>query len=151
MTQEPRPNTNLTEELNRVVNQITEAVRLAWDSDERKRLQAEITDGVKNFSVQIDEAVRKASESETAKNFKTQAEQVAVKARETDVVDDMRQGLLVGLQALNRELGKMLERLQSSPAPVSTGPVPPQAPAAPYETMTEPTASEPPADPPVEI
>ena len=148
MTQEPRPSTNLSEELTRLVNQITEAARLAWESEERKRLQAEITDGVKNFSVQIDEAVRKASESETAQKVKTQAEQVAVKAKETDVVDDMRQGLLVGLQALNRELGKMLERLQSSPAPVSTGPV---APAALSETMSEPTSSEPPAGPSVEI
>jgi hypothetical protein len=151
MTQEPRPSTTLTEELTRVVNQITEAARLAWESEERKRLQAEITDGIKNLSVQVDEAVRKASESETAKKVKSQAEQVAVKAKDTDVVDDMREGLLVGLQALNRELGKLLERLQTSPAPVSTGPVPPEAPAVPSETSTEPTASEPPADPSVEI
>jgi hypothetical protein len=151
MTQEPRPSTNLSDELTRLVNQVTEAARLAWESEECKRLQTEISEGVKNFSVQVDEAVRRASESETAKKVRTQAEQVAVRARETDVVDDMRQGLLVGLQTLNRELGKLLERLHSSGAPVSTGPVPPQAPAAPSETMTSPAINEPPSDPSVEI
>ena len=149
MTQEQRPGTNLSDELTRLVNQVSEAVRLAWESDERKRVQAEISDGIKNFSVQVDEAVRKASASETAKKVKMQAEQVAAKAKEADVVDDMREGLLVGLQALNRELGKLLERLQSSggpvsTAPVETGPVPPVAPAAPSETNTSPATSEPP-------
>jgi hypothetical protein len=151
MTQEPRPGANLTDELTRLVNQVSEAARLAWESDERKRLQTEIIDGVKNFSGQVDEAVRKASETETAKKIKGQAEQVAVKAKDSDVVDDMRQGLLVGLQALNRELGKLLERLQTSDAAVSSGPMPPAAPAAPGETNTTPTAGEPPAGPSVEI
>ncbi len=147
MTQEPRSTSTLGEELTRLGNQVAEAARLAWESEERKRLQAEISDGIKSFGVQVEDAVRKASESETAKKVKMQAEQVAVKAKDTDVVDDMRQGLLVGLQALNRELGKLLERLQNTGAPVSTGPVPPVAPAAPSETVTPPAAEEPPSDP----
>jgi hypothetical protein len=137
---------NLTDELTRLFNQLTEAGRMVWESDERKRIQAEITDGIRNFGGQVDEAVRKASESETAKKVKTQAEQAADKARESDVVDDMRQGLLVGLQALNRELGRLLERLQTTPAPVTTGPVPPVAPAPPSDTNTTPAAGEPPSD-----
>jgi hypothetical protein len=151
MTQEPRPSTNLSDELTRLVNQVTEAARLAWESEERKRVQTEITKGLKKASIQVDEAVRRASESKTAKKVRMQAEQVAVKAKDADVVDDMRQGLLVGLQALNRELGKLLERLQTSGASVSTGPVPPEAPAAPSETMTSPAINEPPSDPSGEI
>ena len=154
MTQEPRSTSNLTEELSKLGNQVAEAVRLAWESDERKRVQADIAEGVKNFSVQLDEAVRKASESEAARKVKLQAEQVATKAKDSDVVDDMREGLLVGLQSLNRELGKLLVRLEtgrpsqaagSAPAWTGaageTGPVPPAAPAAPSETNTEPPAS----------
>jgi hypothetical protein len=151
MTQEQRPSTNLSDELTRLVSQVTEAARLAWESEERKRLQMEISEGVKNFSVQVDEAVRRASESETAKKVRMQAEHVAVRAIETDVVDDMRQGLLVGLQTLNRELGKLLERLQSSGAPVSSGPMPPEASVAPSETMTSPAISEPTGDTSVQI
>ncbi len=154
MTQEPRPTSNLTEELTRLGNQVAEAVRLAWESDERKRMQAEIAEGMKNFSAQVDEAVRRASESETAKKVRAEAEQAAARARGSDMVDDMREGLLVGLQALNRELGKLLTRLESSSGgagPVTTGPVPPEAPAPPAGSAVPPAAPEPPDGPSVQI
>ncbi len=147
MAQEPGSSPNLSDELGKMVNQVAEAVRLAWESDERKRLQAEFSTNVRSFATQGDEAVRKASVSDTAKKVRTQAEEAAAKARESDVVDDMREGLLVGLQAINRELGKLLDRLQATPAtqaPATTGPIPPEAPAAPAET-------EPPVGPSVEI
>jgi hypothetical protein len=135
MAEEGRPTTNITDELSRLGNQVAEALRLAWESEERKRLQTEVVEGMQKFTAELDTAVKRASESEKTKRIVNQTQEVFVKAQQSEVADDVREGLLTGLQSLNRELGRLLERLDAGkPA----GVVPPEAPAAPSETHTEP-------------
>jgi hypothetical protein len=146
MTQEPQ-RTNITEELSKMGNQVAEALRLAWESDERKRLQTEINEGLQQFGVQVDEAMKRASESDAAKRVQKQAQEVVTRARGSEVVDDVREGLLTGLQSINRELTRLLSRLEAEKtraveppreADITSGPVPPQAPARPDETAFPP-------------
>jgi hypothetical protein len=142
MADEQRPTTNISEELNKLGAQVAEAIRVAWESDERKKLQGEIVEGAQRFGHQLEEAVRQAKESEAAQRVKTQAEQVASKARETDVVEDVREGLLNGLQTLNRELGKLLARMEEGKAGTAAAP---EQPAPTNSVTTEPsTTLEPP-------
>jgi hypothetical protein len=114
-TEESTTQRSIADELAKLGVQLTAAAKTAWDSEERKRLQAEITTGMQKFGQELSTAVTKASESDQAKEFKTKAAKVAEDVQNTDVVEEVRKGLLVGLEAINRELGKMLERLESKP------------------------------------
>jgi hypothetical protein len=141
MTQENRPSSNITDELSKLGTQVAEALRMAWESDERKRLQAEVQEGLQKFSAELDSTVKRAADSDKTKKIVNQTQEVFVKAQQSEVADNVRDGLLTGLQALNRELGRLLDRLETE-KPMGAAPeaaaVPPAAPAAPSETDTEP-------------
>jgi hypothetical protein len=123
MTEEPKvdettteePTTterNIADELTKLGQQLAAAARTAWESDERKRLQNDIATGVQRFGQEISATASKAVESDQAKELKTRATRVADDIQKTDVVEEIRKGLLVGLEAINRELGKLLERME---------------------------------------
>ena len=59
--------------------------------------------------------MEKASDSDTAKELRVKAEKVAADIREKGVVEDVRQGILTGLDTLNKELSKLVEKLESKP------------------------------------
>lgn len=106
---------SIADELAKLGQQLATAAKTAWESEERRKLQGEITTGVQRFGQEIGAAVSKATESDQAKELKTRATKMADDVQKTDVVDEVRKGILVGLEAINRELGKLLERLESKP------------------------------------
>ena len=129
MSEEPKVERNIADELNRLGKQVADAIKAAWESEDRKKLQSELTDGFQKFGAQVTEAMDKASESETAKELRVKAEKVAADIRDRGVVDDVRKGILTGLDTLNRELSKLVEKLESKPA--AEAPEAPEAPAGP--------------------
>lgn len=141
MSQEPRTPTSITDELSRMGKLVAQAVQAAWESEERKRLEAEIVEGLRKFGDEVSSAAKRAGDSEPAKEIKAQAEKVAAEVKEKDIAEEIRKGLITGLEAINVELGKLVERLE--PKPVRTAP----AAEAPAEAM--PTA-EPVAEAPAE-
>ncbi len=117
MSEEPRAERSVTEELSKLGKQFAQTIRAAWESEDRRKLQKEIAEGLQKLGQQLNEAFEKASESEAAKQLREQAEKVVAEVRETDVVEELRKGLLAGLETLNKELGKLLERLETKEAP----------------------------------
>jgi len=77
MTQEPRPGSSIAEELNRLGRQLGEAARLAWESEDRRHLQAELEDGLRRFGVQAESTLEQARRSEAARQLSEQAQRVA--------------------------------------------------------------------------
>ena len=134
MSEEPKVERSIADELSRLGKQVADAIKAAWESDDRKKLQTEITEGIQKFGTQVSEAFEKASESETAKDLREKAEKVVEDIRESDVVEEARKGVLTGLDALNRELGKLLTKLESKPdEPAPPPPAEPPAPPAPEQ------------------
>lgn len=142
MSEEPKTEKTIADELNKLGKQVADAIKAAWESDDRKKLQAEITDGLEKFGAQVSEALDHAGKSETAQDFRVKAEKVVTDAREKGVVEDMRKGILTGLDTINKELGKLVEKLETKPA--AEAPAAPEAAAEP-EAPAEPAAPEPPA------
>lgn len=116
MSEEPKAVRSIADELNKLGTQVADAIKAAWESEDRKKLQTEIAEGVQKFGAQVTEALDKASESEAAKDLREKAEKVVEDLRESDVVEEVRKGILTGLDALNRELGKLLAKLEATPA-----------------------------------
>lgn len=106
---------SIADELAKMGAQIAAAAKNAWESEERKKLQGEITTGVQRFGQEMTSAISKATDSDQAKEIKTRATKVAEDMQKADVVEEVRKGILVGLEAINRELGKLLERLETKP------------------------------------
>ncbi len=144
MSEEPKTEKTIADELNKLGKQVAEAIKAAWESDDRKKLQAEITDGLEKFGAQVSEALDHAGKSETAQDLRVKAEKVVTDARDKGVVEDMRKGILVGLDTINKELGKLVEKLETKPA--AEAPAAPEAAAEP-EAPAEPAAPEPPDEP----
>lgn len=109
---------SIADELAKMGAQLAAAAKTAWESEERKKLQGEIVTGAQRFGQELTSAVTKATDSTQAKELKTRAAQVADDVQKTDVVEEVRKGILVGLEAINRELGKLLDRLETKPEPV---------------------------------
>jgi hypothetical protein len=106
---------SIADELAKMGAQIAAAAKSAWESEERRKLQGEITTGVQRFGQEMTSAISKATDSDQAKEIKTRATKVAEDMQKADVVEEVRKGILVGLEAINRELGKLLERLETKP------------------------------------
>jgi hypothetical protein len=133
----------IVEELNKLGKQMADALRAAWGSEDRKQLQAEILEGMKQFGNQVGDAAKKAAESDTAKQLKTQAEKVASEVKSSDVTDSVRKSMIEGLEVVNQELGKLLQRLEPKKDPS----VPPEpAPSPESAAPAEPPASDPPEE-----
>ena len=111
------PTPTITDELSKMGKLVAQAIQAAWESDERKKLEAEVVDGLRKFGDEVSSATKKAGESDTAKQIKTQAEKVAADMQEKDVAADIRKGLISGLEVINIELGKLVERLEPKKAP----------------------------------
>lgn len=127
---------SIADELGRLGAQLAAAAKTAWESDERKRLQGEIVTGVQRAGQELTTAVNKLTESEQAQQVRTRAVKVAEDVQKTDVVEEVRKGILVGLEAINRELGKLLERLESKPGEAETvAPVAAEPPVTPDEPV----------------
>ncbi len=135
MAEEPRSETSIADELDKMGRLVAQAVRSAWESEDRKKLTAEVVEGLRKFSDQVSTTAQKASESDAAKQIKDQAEKLAAEVKEKDVTEEVRKGLLAGLEVVNQELGKLVERLEKQPAPGE--------PAAAPETPAEPAAEAP--------
>jgi len=139
MSEEPKvEGRTITDELSKLGKQMADAIKAAWESDDRKKLQAEITEGLQKFGDEVAEALDKAGQSDTAKELRVKAEKVTADMREKGVVEDVRKGIISGLDVLNKELGRLVEKLEPKAKPegevaaeAPDEPAAPEAPAAP--------------------
>jgi hypothetical protein len=143
MSEEPKvEGRSIVDELSKLGQQMASAIKAAWESDDRKKLQAEILDGLQKFGDEVTQALDKAGKTETAQDLKVKAEKVATDVRASAVAEDVRKGIIGGLDVLNQELGKLVEKLEPKATTVEA-PVEFGAPAA----AEAPEAPEPPAAP----
>jgi hypothetical protein len=143
------PTPTITDELSKMGKLLAQAIQSAWASEERRKLEAEIVDGLRKFGDEVSAAAKKASDSDTAKQIKTQAEKVATDVQQKDVAGDIRKGMISGLEVINQELGKLVDRLEPKQAPAESAAEPAAEPVvepAP-EPVDEAPAVETPAEP----
>ncbi len=50
MSEEPKVDRNIADELGKLGQQVANAAKAVWESEERRKLQAELTRGVEKFS-----------------------------------------------------------------------------------------------------
>ena len=116
MSEDQKPESTIVDELAKLGKQVADALKTGWESEDRVRLQREISEGLKKFGEQVEEAVTKAADSVPTEKIVTQAEKVVAEVRESDIAGQVRRGILKGLETVNLELGRWLEKLEEQKA-----------------------------------
>jgi 5'-deoxynucleotidase YfbR-like HD superfamily hydrolase len=104
MTDQPDFPTDLASEFRRLGENLKEALRAGWDSEERRRLESEIETGLDAAATAIRGAARELSESPTGQRLRAELHDLGERARSGEMESRVRQDIVSALQAINREL-----------------------------------------------
>ena len=95
------------DELREMGKNLREALQTAWDSEERKKLQKEIEDGLSEVSSSLSQAVSDFKESGTAQAIKSDVADFQERMRTGEVESKVRTEILDALRTVNNELRKV--------------------------------------------
>ena len=101
---------DLVEEFQTLGKTFAEAFESAWNSEERKRVEQEVREGVQSFADEVDKVIREAKQSRTGERVKHEAEDVAHKVETSDIGRRALEGIAQGLSWMSVEMGKMAEQ-----------------------------------------
>jgi len=114
----------LADEFRNLGKNLTEVMRTAWESPERKNMQAEIEAGLDELGKSLNHEVSSFRQSPTGQRLKTDMEDLNQRIRSGEVTSKARDELLAALKRANEELQKVISRWggagESGPATAST-------------------------------
>ncbi len=118
MTEQDQPETNspqgdLADELRNLGKNLVGILQTAWESEERKRMQREISTGLSDLGATLNEAAAEFNNSSTGQRIKEDVKEFRHNLRSGEIEAKIRTDLLHALQVANAELEKALS--QKSP------------------------------------
>lgn len=106
MSSEERGEASLQAELDALGENLQRAIRGVWESDERKRLQADIELGLEGTLRHLRQELKEFQESETVERLKADLDTVEQEVRSGETAGRVRQEILSVIQRLNAELAR---------------------------------------------
>jgi hypothetical protein len=100
---------NLTEEFRNLGKNLMEAVRAAWESPERRKLQQEIHSGLNELGATIRKEAESIGESPAGQRIKSEVKDAQQRIRSGEVEARVRDELLSALKTVNTELQKVID------------------------------------------
>ena len=113
------PRDDIGEQLNELGKNLREALRTAWESDERRKLQMDIEDGLANLRDSLNEAAKEFSNSQTGQNLKEDVKDLHERWQTGEVGSKVRSEVAEALRTVNKELQKTSSK---NPPPPSEKP-----------------------------
>jgi signal recognition particle GTPase len=110
------PNDNIGEQLNELGKNLRDALQTAWESEERRKLQKEIEDGLANLGSSLSQASKDFSNSPTGKTIKEDVEDLHERWRTGEVGSKVRSEIVDALRKVNEELQKATRKNPPPPA-----------------------------------
>lgn len=110
VTKEEAQRVDVTAELQNLGRQFAETLRTAWKSEERKRIEGEVREGMKSFADEVDKVIREVRSSPTTARVKEEVTETADRVQSSDVGRRMREGMVQGLHWLSEELGNLADQ-----------------------------------------
>jgi hypothetical protein len=108
------PAGNIGDELRALGENLVAALREAWGSPERRKLQGEIETGLADLGSSLKKAVSDFETSPTGQQIKADVEDFGERVRSGEVESKLRSELLQALQAVNSELEKVAARMEEN-------------------------------------
>jgi signal recognition particle GTPase len=113
------PNDNISEQLNELGKNLREALQSAWESEERRKLQKEIEDGLANLGASLSQAAEDFSKSPSGQSLKEDVKDLQERWRTGEVRSKAHSEIVEALRKVNTELQKATKK---NPPPPSDKP-----------------------------
>jgi ribosome recycling factor len=114
MSEKTPPEGDLREEFHNLGRNLKDIINTAWESDERKKVQADIQDGLDELGNAINEMVEEFKISETGKKVVKEVDDFGERLRSGEVRDQAHEGILAALKKMNAELEKTTDKFTTS-------------------------------------
>jgi hypothetical protein len=101
----------IADELLQIGKNLTEVVKAAWESQERRRLQQEIASGLSELSELLRKEAEHAKASPTGQRIRSSAEDLKERIRMGQAESRAREEILSALRATNDQLRKVIDYL----------------------------------------
>jgi len=110
------PNDDIGDQLNELGKNLRDALRTAWESDERRKLQQEIEVGLANLGDSLSQAAKEFSSSPTGQNLKEEVKDMHERWQTGEVGTKVRTEITEALRTVNQELQKAYQKNQPPPS-----------------------------------
>ena len=108
-------NDDIGDQLNELGKNLRDALRTAWESDERRKLQQEIEVGLANLGDSLSQAAKEFSDSPTGQNLKEDVKDMHERWQTGEVGTKVRSEIAEALRTVNKELQKAYQKNQTPP------------------------------------
>ena len=119
--QSKQPGDELVNELTELADRFANVVRVAWNSDQRKRIETDVKTGLDSLTTSLEDGFRQVSASQEAKELQSKAGEVGEKVSGSKLVADLAGALTTGLRAISDQLEKLATDIQTKEAKPSGG------------------------------
>lgn len=116
MTENQQNEPGLGDELRDLGKNLSDFLRAAWATEERKRFQQDVESSLNDLGATINKAASDFSTSETGQRLKTDIDGIRQKVESSEVSNRARNELLEALKRVNVELTKAVDKWESSTA-----------------------------------
>jgi len=114
MSEEKQERGTLRDEFRTLGENLKEMVNSAWESEERKKLQSELEEGMHELGNVLNELAADFKSGEMGQNLRREVDQFSERVRTGEVENKARQEILKALKVLNKELEKASEKFEDS-------------------------------------
>jgi hypothetical protein len=119
MSETKDPNDNISDQLNELGKNLREALRSAWESEERRKLQKDIEEGLANLGESLSQAAKDFSNSPAGQGFKEDVQDMRERWRSGEMGSKVHSEIVEALRKVNSELQKTVK---DNPPPPSDKP-----------------------------
>ena len=114
MSEEKQERGTLRDEFRTLGENLKEMVNSAWESEERRKLQGELEEGMHELGNVLNELAANFKSGEMGQTIRQEVDQFGERVRSGDVENKARQEILKALKVLNKELEKASEKFEDS-------------------------------------
>ena len=102
--------TDVVDELTNLGRQFGEALHSAWYSEERRRFESELREGVNSFVDEIDNAFREVKDSPAGQRAQDESARIKIEVESSEMSGKAKSSIASGLHWLSTELSNLADQ-----------------------------------------
>lgn len=113
MTEKSNTEGQMRDEFRNLGENLKAIVNAAWESEERRKIQHEVEEGINELGQAVNELINKFQTSDVAEKVSEGVDQIGAQIRSGEAETKVRDGLVTALQTFNAELQKAAGKFSS--------------------------------------
>lgn len=110
MSENAETNDDLRDQFRQLGDNLKDAVRAAWESDERRKLQEDLEGGLRELGESFNEITKEIAESASGQQIKSDLDDFTERIHSGELERKIRHDLTTALNTANEELAKMTDK-----------------------------------------